>query len=346
MPSSVARPLLLVAALLTACQDATAPTRPVAQRPSANAIPQACNTIFGCTPTSPYENDILLSRDLPTYQDGFTVYVLSNVYDLGPFGSLVALAVGDDAVWDAPKLRIAYAGYERYGPPYVPTIEYVPKIFVMNADGSGNTQLTYGAYTASDHSPSWSPDGSRIAFVGNHDGHDHLFVMNADGSGVKQISGDVPYPGPAIYADDPAWSPDGTRIAYAESMLGPYVIRTTNPDATGKTTLVAIAGRSLRHPAWSPDGSRLAFDSPQSGACLLYVYTIATGTTTTVPATSLGGVDQCGYPRWSPNGVNLVFTGSSAGIGPHLIRVRVSDGGNVQSLTNGADFGEHDTAWR
>src|SRR5215212_2447176 len=60
-------------------------------------------------------------------------------------------------------------------------------IYVMNADGSGQTQLTT---EGEETSPAWSPDGSKIAFVRNPGTVDtrDIYVMNADGSGQTQLT--------------------------------------------------------------------------------------------------------------------------------------------------------------
>jgi len=73
------------------------------------------------------------------------------------------------------------------------------EIYVMNADGSGQTRLTKNE--VGDTSPAWSPDGKRIAFVSERDGNLEIYVMNADGSGQTRLTNND--------ADDiePAWQP-------------------------------------------------------------------------------------------------------------------------------------------
>jgi Tol biopolymer transport system component len=62
--------------------------------------------------------------------------------------------------------------YEHYGD---------REVYVMNADGSGQTNLT--SRPGIDQGPAWSPDGSRIVFTSSRDGNFEIYVMNADGSG-------------------------------------------------------------------------------------------------------------------------------------------------------------------
>ena len=79
-------------------------------------------------------------------------------------------------------------------------------LYVMNADGSGQTRLTTSS--ADDVDPAWSPDGSRIVFQAYRNGQAEIYVMNADGSGQTRLTNHSDYDG------QPAWSPDGTQIAF------------------------------------------------------------------------------------------------------------------------------------
>ena len=61
------------------------------------------------------------------------------------------------------------------------------EIFLMNADGSGVTQVTHDR-AAHDQHPTWSPDGRRIAYTSHTESDQDLFVMNVDGSQPTRVT--------------------------------------------------------------------------------------------------------------------------------------------------------------
>lgn len=107
-----------------------------------------------------------------------------------------------------------------------------------------------------DLSPSWSPDGSRIAYVTDRDGKADIWVMNMN-TGVSERVTDAPTP-----ANMPVWSPDGTRLAYftdvGNSIFISGALQVLDLQTGISEALTdAIFGPSA--PAWSPDGSTIAF---------------------------------------------------------------------------------------
>ena len=78
----------------------------------------------------------------------------------------------------------------------------------MDTDGGNLTRLTTDS--SIDFNPSWSPDGSMIAFVSQRDGNHEIYVMDADGLNVRKLA-----PRKGWREDYPTWSPDGTKIAFS-----------------------------------------------------------------------------------------------------------------------------------
>ena len=109
-----------------------------------------------------------------------------------------------EPTWSPDGKRIAYT---------VQTRDDTPDsgIYVMNADGSGQTLVT-GTTEAS--GPAWSPDGTKIAFTSARAGslQGEIYVINPDGSGQTQLTQSTVKSRQAHF--QPAWSPDGTKIAY------------------------------------------------------------------------------------------------------------------------------------
>ncbi len=160
-----------------------------------------------------------------------------------------------DPTWSPDGRRIAFV--RQVGPR--------ARLMVMNADGSGITNLT-PTFNQSVDDPEWSPDGSRIAFDDSFD----VYAVNADGSGLASLTGGVSRGRPHA----PSWSPDGSRIAFG-ALDGLWVI----PAAGGSPQRLAggfIPGRvdEIWEVSWSPDGSRIAFVADTGGAFQEELYAV------------------------------------------------------------------------
>lgn len=158
------------------------------------------------------------------------------------------------------------------------------RIYIINVDGTGLRQLTPDsppdAYTT-DEGPTWSPDGSKIAFSR----FGVLHVINADGTGLTAF--DTPE-----LAGYPDWSPDGTRIAYQGDATQDIYVR--NADGTNPVRLTTDP-RQENMPRWSPDGQRLVFARVVDFAFQLFI--IGADGTGEVKLSATAASE--GWPHWS-----------------------------------------------
>jgi len=119
----------------------------------------------------------------------------------------------------------------------------------MNADGSDIIHLTPNGGAC--ENPSWSPDGSKIAFVSSRNGiidsPYEIFLMNADGSNQKTL---IKYGEEGLWGifGSPSWSPDGSMIVFSISYIssGIYIV---NADGSN---IVRLTDKKDRSPSWSP----------------------------------------------------------------------------------------------
>ena len=141
-------------------------------------------------------------------------------------------------------------------------------IFVIDADGTGRTNLTNHA--GQDTDADWSPNGRKILFTSRriNGKTQNIYVMNADGSDVTRLSFNATGEDAA-----PDWSPNGQRIAFARRGVPEhqrYEIYTMNADGTDVTRLTFNAVPDAT-PSWSPDGKQIAWHSGGSGEPQIHI---------------------------------------------------------------------------
>ena len=142
-------------------------------------------------------------------------------------------------------------------------------------------------------SPSWSPDGRRIAFtafqgVENRD----IWIMNADGSNQHRLR-ETPF-----FEGEMDWSPAGGWLVFDSGswVSDVYVIRT---NGTGMRNLTPGGGwDGSGQPSWSPDGRRIVFARPSG----IWVTDASGRLPVQLTSTKLDG-----SPDWSPDGRKIAF---------------------------------------
>jgi len=146
--------------------------------------------------------------------------------------------IEDDADW-SPELpggsKVVFTSHPTTDNPQFSNLA---EIYVMNADGSGRTRLTFNTYE--ERAPAWSPDGTRIVFscrIGGGTADFEICVMNADGSVLVQLTDNI------VGDLTVTWAPDGSKFVFHKTPQNELWVM--NQDGTGEAQLTDTPGLNL-----------------------------------------------------------------------------------------------------
>ena len=189
----------------------------------------------------------------------------------------------------------------------------------MNRDGSGLRRLTREAHSLG--VPSWSPDGTRIAFFNDRADGSHICIIGLSFEGEHCLT-------ESGRDYQPSWSPAGQTIAFTSLRDGvpkPYAMNANGSKQGPLRNLVGIG------PVWSPDGGSFALTN--NGAIQVV------NTDGSNPVRIARAMADTVY-TWSPNGKKLAYHSYTLG-GRSRIYVVNADGTNPVPLTSGETHDLH-----
>jgi Tol biopolymer transport system component len=218
----------------------------------------------------------------------------------------------------------------------------ISNLFMSNADGSGETQLTNMEWW--DGEPRWSPDNKSIAFISNRGGKEAIWLMPAQGGEPKNISARS---GVGSYGNL-VWHPSGRSLSFVAGSNGMWSIDIES----GSAQRIPFEFLNLvQGMDWSPDGKRIAFcffhpveldkikDYQLAKNPNLYTISSEGGEAVVLTKVEEDGLG-CASPHWSPDGQRIAFTDD---IG--RIWVVDSEGGEPQAITDPLKEKSVGTGW-
>ena len=139
----------------------------------------------------------------------------------------------------------------------------IPTYKLMLADSDGANEKILLSSSEPIISPSWSPDGKRVAYVSFETGIAKVFIQEiASGRREAVLSQDT-------QISSPSWSPDGKYLSltlYQDGNAEIYILRLRDQTLTRMTNQFAIDTES----SWSPKGNKILFTSGRSGSPQIY----------------------------------------------------------------------------
>ena len=200
-------------------------------------------------------------------------------------------------VWSPDGTRIAFLSdrraYEDESDNMNPGETF--NLYTMASDGS-NVRSLVPAVGVHGYRPTWSPDGSMLAFVGNdyENRRDGIYTVGVEGSDLIRLT---------LTESAPAWSPDGRTIAFllGSEQPGGATINVINPDGSGLREIISInhffTASGGIYLSWSPDGTEILTNAYP------FIAARVDGSGYRV-FSDLEGVEEA-YASWSPNGLRI-----------------------------------------
>jgi Tol biopolymer transport system component len=210
--------------------------------------------------------------------------------------------------WSADGRWMAYASYT--------TVENSEIYMRSYRAGDFDQTLQLTNHPEQDLDPTFSPDGSKIAFVRVHTQNFEIYVMDtADTDGDGNGDNLTRFTNNTVDDFSPAWSPDGTKIAFVS--IGPggqqdiFVMGSAIDviDPTPPPVNLTNNPASDSEPNWSPDGSQIAFVSTRDNNHNIYVMNANGSGQTRLTRNAAPDFS----PAWSPDGTRIVFQSNREG---------------------------------
>ncbi|MBU0492616.1 MAG: hypothetical protein KKA73_11510 [Chloroflexi bacterium] len=173
------------------------------------------------------------------------------------------------------------------------------EVFLVNSDGTGLRQLTVGGQ-GERLAPSWSPDGTRIAYYIQTRA---MYMAIPEDLMILDVAQPQAEPTrvsftPPVVDRDPAWSPDGQTFAYCSD----FALQTCNLD--GSNVRVLLDEHKCYMPCWSPDSTRIAV-GVQLGDEDYGIFVMNADGSNLVRVTQARAYHW--DPAWSPDGSTILF---------------------------------------
>ena len=144
---------------------------------------------------------------------------------------------------------------------------------LVMVDRAGNAQRLTVGNGADNNSPSFSPDGSQLAFISGRSGVPQVYIMDADGTNMTLLTGyDMAVPN---YTSSPDWSPDGRLIAYQQRASGGFQVWMI--DVRNRVPRKLTTDGENEDPSWAPDARHIVLTSTRGGDKQLWVLDTESG---------------------------------------------------------------------